>query len=117
MWISRNFNTRGSSGSLETGTVTMSSNGEVEAVSSGVDRLARLSAPFGYSFGVPQGQELVIARLDGEQVAIGTVMQSRGLDEGEIMISSPSGAYIRLCTDGSVIINGLVISREGVIND
>ncbi len=117
MWISRQIGTPKQNSAAETGTVTLNSNGKVEAVSTGVQRDINVFSPFGYSFSVPEGEEMLLIEKSGEQAALGIAVKNKKLLSGEIKIESSSGAYIYLKNDGSVIINGLEISRDGVIND
>lgn len=63
--------------------------------------------PFGYYAVAPQGEK--IKCLDGVVLGSSEPMPQQLL-EGEILISSAGGAYIKLCNDGSVIINGEVIN-------
>ena len=116
MWISRQFSETGkASPELQTGKVTLNSGGELEAVSSGVERNIGIYAPYGYAFSLPQGCELLLSQSSGEQAAIGVSMSSHDLKTGEIRITSASGGYIYLKDDGSVVINGLEINRWGEI--
>lgn len=118
MWISKKLGaSEVKKSEMETGQVTISKNGELEAVSTGVERGVKMLVPFGYSCAVGSGRELVLSRIDGRQVALGTIMQDSTLRTGEIELRSPSGAYIRLKNDGSVVINGLVIDSDGGIAD
>ena len=95
--------------------VTMSSNGAVEATSTGVERNVNFYSPYGYNFCVPKGERLLLTQGGGEQVCIGVENDSSNVEYGEIKITSLSGAYIHLKNDGSIVINGLVISKEGKI--
>ena len=51
----------------------------------------------------------------GEQVCIGVESDSSAVGYGEVKITSLSGAYIHLKNDGSIELNGLLISKEGKI--
>lgn len=113
MWISRQIIKQETQPAIENAKVTKNINGELEAVYSGVGRDVRIFAPFGYSYCVPRGEELLITQSNGMQSALGVEMSSKGLAEGEIMLRAKSGAYICLRNDGSVDINGLVINAKG----
>lgn len=115
MWISKQITKTQDTPAVQTGTSTLNSNGQVEAVSTGAERNIGIYSPYGYSFSLPAGVKMLLAKSDGQQAAIGTLMSSDVLAAGEIMIKSSSGAYIHLKENGSVIINGLEISRNGVI--
>ena len=51
---------------------------------------------------------------DGAVVA-GARMGSTDLAPGEVELRGPGGAVVRLCRDGTVRINGLVINEKGEI--
>lgn len=116
MWISRQFG-KAEQPIVETGKVTLNSNGELEAVSTGVQRDFSVFSPFGYCFSLPQGEDMLLIESSGEQASLGVVMKNENLQTGEVKITSSGGAYIHLRNDGTVVINGVEISKEGVIND
>lgn len=115
MWISKQITKTQETPTVQTGTSTLNSNGQIEAVSTGSERNISIYSPYGYCFSMPAGVEMLLAKSDGQQAAIGTLMNPDGIANGEIMIKSLSGAYVHLKNNGSVIINGLEISRDGVI--
>ena len=108
MWISKQIIKEQKVPAVECGKVTMSSNGAVE-------RNVNFYSPYGYNFCVPKGERLLLTQGGGEQVCIGVENDSSNVEYGEIKITSLSGAYIHLKNDGSIVINGLVISKEGKI--
>ncbi len=115
MWISRQIIKEEKAPTVECGKVTMSSNGSVEATSTGVERNVDFYAPYGYSFCVPKGERLLLTQGGGEQVCIGVENDCSSLEYGEIKITSLSGAYIHLKNDGNIVLNGLTVSKEGKI--
>lgn len=117
MWISKQLANEKQQETplMQSATVTLNSDGNVEVSSTGTERGVQICAPFGYSFSLPAGEKLLLTHSDGAQTAIGVSMDSGGLSTGEIKISSPYGSYIHLKKNGSVIINGLEIDRDGVI--
>ncbi|MGN0522378.1 MAG: hypothetical protein ACI4IQ_07055 [Eubacterium sp.] len=115
MWISRQMPRSEGDDVIQTGKVTLNNDGEVEAVSTGVERNLEIYAPFGYSYSMPSGCEVLLTQSNGEKTALGVIMNGEGLECGEIKISAESGAYVLLKNNGSVIINGLEISSDGVI--
>lgn len=117
MWLSKQVIRKETQPQLENGKVTLSSNGALETVSSGVDRSLVHYAPFGYSYCAPLGENMLLTQLQGETAAVGVEMKKENVASGEIKLTSKSGAYIHLKNDGSVIINGLVINRRGEIED
>lgn len=117
MWISKQFSNSNlnENPAMQTATVTLNDNGDVEASSTGTERGVQFCAPFGYCYSLPTGEKLLLTHCDAEQTAIGVSMNSKDLKSGEIKISSPFGGFIHLKSNGSVIINGLEIDKDGVI--
>lgn len=77
--------------------------------------LTSVIAPYGY-FALPALCTKVAAgSIEGEQLLLGQISKPCDLELGEILISSEHGGYIRFNTKGEVIINGLVITSDGVI--
>lgn len=116
MWISQQISKEHAEPSIQSGRVTLNGSGGLEAVSTGVDRSVDVFSPFGYAYCVPPNTDMLLASFDGKQGALGIAMNAESLDAGEIKITSPFGAYIHLKKDGSVVINGVVISKTGEIN-
>lgn len=117
MWISRRISRSDTEPAVQTGKSTLNSNGSIEAVSTGMERDIEIYSPYGYMFSLPPGTDLLLTKYAGTQAGIGTLMRGGELKPGEIKIFSPSGAYVQLCSDGSVVINGLTINKNGEIND
>lgn len=113
MWISKKLAAESRETDLQTGKSTLNSNGRVEVVSSSVNRNVDMYAPYGYSFSLPAGNNVLLAKGDGGQIGIGVSVDSNELKTGEIKITSSSGGYIHIRQDGSVVINGLIINRNG----
>ena len=101
MWISKQIIKEQKVPAVECGKVTMSSNGAVEATSTGVERNVNFYSPYGYNFCIPKGERLLLTQGGGEQVCIGVENDSSNVEYGEIKIMSLSGAYIHLKNDGS----------------
>jgi hypothetical protein len=117
MWLSKMLSKENSNQTAESGTITLSNNQSWEASATVNARNLSSFSPFGYSFSAPVGEEVILVPSSDGQVALGTKMDSSQLENGEIKIVANSGACIYLKSDGSVEINGLVISPEGVINN
>lgn len=115
MWISRQLAEPDYEPETQNGKSTLGYDGETEIVSTAVNRNVALYAPFGYSFSLPAGCDVLLTRRDGTQAGIGISMKNEGLKTGEIKITAQSGASIYLKSDGSVVINGLTITKNGVI--
>lgn len=117
MWISRQTVKDSEPEPIQTGKVTMSGNNSIEAVSSSPQRNIDIYSPYGYSYALPSGVNMLIARCDAKSAAAGVLMNPVELKAGEIKISSAGGSYILLKNDGSVVINGLVINKNGEIEN
>lgn len=115
MWISEQLTKGQSSPAIQSGVSTLNSNGQVEAVSTGAERNIKIYSPYGYSFSMPAGVEMLLSKSGGQQAAIGALMDSSNIEQGEIKITCASGAYIHLKKNGAVVINGLEIDKDGVI--
>lgn len=117
MWISKKLAAENQQDTpfVQSATVTLNNGVDVEVSSTGTERGVGICSPFGYSFSLPAGERLLLTHSDGEQTAIGVLMDSGKLETGEIKISSPFGSYIHLRKNGSVVINGLEINKDGVI--
>lgn len=116
MWISRQLaQEKQENPPIQTAKVTLNSTGDDNGVSAGSERGVGLCSPYGYCFSLPAGESLILTHCDAQQTAIGVSMASKGLKAGEIKITSQSGGYIYLKNDGSVVINGLEIDKDGVI--
>lgn len=115
MWISRQIIKQEHSLPIECGKVTMNVDGKIEASSTGVERNVGFYSPYGYAYCVPKGETLLLTQGGGEQVCIGVESDSSAVECGEIKITAQSGAYIYLKNDGSIVLNGLTISKEGKI--
>ncbi len=115
MWISRQFTEKQEESLIRPGMSTLNSDGKVEAVSTGAERDVSIYSDYGYCYSLPSGTEMLISNCSGQQAAIGTLLSSKELKSGEIKITAGSGAYVYLKDNGSVIINGLEIDKNGVI--
>lgn len=117
MWISKQLSEENQRETplLQSATVTLNDAGDVEVSSTGTERGVQICSPYGYNFSLPQGEKLLLTHSDGAQTAIGVSMKSSGLEQGEIKIASPFGSYIHFKSNGSVIINGREIDKNGVV--
>lgn len=117
MWLSRQTVKNTAQPAIQKGRVTLNSNGQLEAVSTGAERSIRIYSPYGYKFSPPKGENMLLTQSDGEQASFGVEMSTQGIKPGEIKITSQFGGYIYLKNDGSVVINGLKINSKGEIEN
>lgn len=97
MWLNERARQTGGAG-YECAGVTLGGS-QVETVASAHLRETPVYAPYGYTANVPAGAR----------------MGSADLAPGEVELRGPGGAVVRLCRDGTVRINGLVINEKGEI--
>ena len=116
MWLSKRFGNVDSA-AAETGTVAIGGSSTVKTASTVQAERVHNYAPYGYSSYAPKGENILIINSSGGSVGAGTRMKDESLLEGEISIKSESGAKILLKNDGTVEINGLVITAKGTIAD
>lgn len=115
MWISEAINSATVSQKPEKAVVTMATTGATEATGSFQTRNFMEFAPFGYASKIPEGTEVLMIPTSDGNACCGAKSASHSLKPGEIKITSPFGGYMHLKTDGSVVINGVVISADGKI--
>ena len=64
-------------------------------------------APYGIYTRPAQGEDLMILSAQSGEVCLGVVSQQQEeLLPGEILLKSSGGASIRLCNDGTILLNG-----------
>lgn len=116
MWLSRRFN-KPVPFFAESGTVTSAEKGKTEATSSLCTKDVSNYAPYGYSYSLPVGQELLLVNCRNGGAGAGVKMNGNSnLECGEIMIKSLGGAGICLKNDGTVVINDcFTFTRSGTI--
>lgn len=117
MWLSKMISKNTFSETAEKGSVTFSDSSQWEASASAGVRNVNSYAPYGYQSAVPVGQEVILVPSSDGQVALGTKTDTSSLETGEIRICSLGGASIILKNDGSVVINSLVVDKDGVIKN
>lgn len=71
--------------------------------------------PWGFYSKAPSDVNGVALTLEDGDVIVGHKISERALSEGEVEIFSKGGASIILKNNGSVIINGLLITKNGTI--
>lgn len=114
MWISRHLTKNGGAPLPEAAKITLEGAG-IEATGSSQIRDFVQYGPYGYQAVPPAGSDVLLVPVASGTAAVGAAMGTQGLDKGEIRITALSGAYLCLRGDGSVVINGLVISPGGEV--
>lgn len=121
MWLSKRINKKEQS-FAETAVITSAGAGKTEATSSLCAKDISSYAPYGYSYAVPFGEEILM--INGKNGGAGAGIKMNGadfLENGEILIKSLGGASLYLKNDGSIVVNncitvtenGTVINRNG----
>lgn len=72
-------------------------------------------APYGFCYVAPSGSKGIALPCEDGDITVAYEMPQKNLNEGEVEIFSLGGASIKLKNDGSVVINGLVITSDGRI--
>lgn len=116
MWISRKIAGDTDVRIAEKGRVTMSSN-DFEAGATVMQRSVENYAPYGYCSKAPVGEQVMILPSSDGQAVIGSLCDCANINSGEIKITSMGGAQIVLKNDGTIMLNSMVISKEGVIKN
>lgn len=116
MWLSKKIKSSGDDSRAERGSITLTGN-SLEAESSVNVRSIFTYSPYGYSYVPPLGDEVMLLPCADGRAMIGSRLKPARLKSGEIQISSMGGAKIILRNDGAVEINGLVINKEGAIEN
>lgn len=117
MWLSKTVNKSAADNRAQRGNVTISGSAEIEAHTGGNTKSMDSYTPYGYTCSAPVGEEVAVIPSSDGAIALGTKCKAETLKSGEVMITSLGGAAIYLKNDGSVVINSLVIDRNGVIQN
>lgn len=70
-------------------------------------------SPRGINYRPCEGDNILLMPVENSDVCVGVLCNSAGLASGELSLSSSGGANIHLKNDGSIVLNGLVITRDG----
>lgn len=114
MWLNQKLSRDETAETPHTGMVTRV-NGRLVDVSSHI-RLADIPciSTFGAE-GMPAvGDTVLVLPTIGGYACIG-IQNERPLPEGEVRLTSPGGAELLLKADGSISLNGLIITKEGAL--
>lgn len=111
MWLAKNTADRNKesvdySGNAPAKTIC-AKNGEQFAVGACEYRSLPYCAPYGIYSKPAQGEDLMILSAQSGEVCLGVVCpEEESLFPGEILLRSSGGASIRLCNDGTILLNG-----------
>ncbi len=114
MWISSKLNPVVHTGQPEEARVTLEG-GTGELNGSYQSRNFIQYLPYGYSCALPAGCDVLTLPIPSGRAALGVAGDAADLKIGEIRLRAASGAYLLLRGDGSIVLNGLVIDRNGYI--
>lgn len=115
MYLSRKMNTRFKPNPASAALVSNTGRGKFGAVSSSEQQNVPIFAPYGVSYLPNDKDQLLLVNVSGTEVCVGTLSDYSNLHPGELKLQSQGGAVIHLKTNGDVVINGLTITRDGVI--
>jgi hypothetical protein len=71
--------------------------------------------PRGISYKPMVGDQILLGTAGGADICLGAMTFSDGIMPGELLLTSSGGAYIRLCSNGDIILNGALITPTGRI--
>lgn len=81
-------------------------------------RELRTAYPCGIDASPTAGEEVLLLPLaSGEMVVLGTLRAQSDTPSGELVLQNAMGASIRLKSDGSISLNGLIIRPDGQIQN
>ena len=110
MWINE-LNRKQTVTPAQSGIVTLSEDGQFGVAGCMESRSAPLFAPYGY-FAVPkEGETALLIEMEGGYSVAGFLSRAGNLAPGELELRVPSGAFLRLCTDGTLQLNGYRIAN------
>lgn len=114
MWISKKMASirKNISDENSLGEITDSIGSNVTVQSASEYREIPLIAPYGIAYVPDSGDETVVIPVLGKRICLGTLVQDKNLDPGELMLFSKGGAKIILKNDGTVVINDTIIQAE-----
>lgn len=116
MWISKVLASEAKSSRAETGVVTLSGAQGAEVCATRQSRDFPVYAPYGYRYALPAGTSVLMVPSSRGDACCGSLMEKdMELKAGETALFSAGGASLYLKNNGSVIINGLEITRDGTI--
>lgn len=111
MWLAKNTAGKRKESTEYSGNAPLSSicarSGEHFAVCACEYRKLPHCAPYGIYTRPAQGEDLMILSAQSGEVCLGVVSQQQEeILPGEILLKSSGGASIRLCNDGTILLNG-----------
>lgn len=113
MWISQRMMREKRVAEPQAGPVSLVGEGYLYAQGVREARDMPLFAPYGYAALPPEGEQAMMVPVGQDYVCLGVRTLAGELLPGEVTIASAGGAKIQLRNDGSVVINGLVITKDG----
>lgn len=115
MWISNKIASREKSKERKTASadVTMVSGENIVVQNSNEYRDIKIVSPRGVAYMPVQGDKTVVIPVGDENICIGAINESAGLEAGELMFYSLGGAKIILKNNGEVVINNTTIPAIG----
>ncbi|MGN0551082.1 MAG: hypothetical protein ACI4I4_04475 [Acutalibacteraceae bacterium] len=114
MWLMKNLSINRSKGvQADKGAVASSQGSRVDVKTSQEHIGIPIAAPYGIAYIPPGGEDTVVMPINGGAVCVGTVMKSSNLEPGEIKLFSKGGAELVLKNDGTILANGVDITKGG----
>lgn len=114
MWLNEKMLKADYAPEIENASVTIGGS-SVETLASAQQRDTAVYAPYGYACCIPAGAQVLLISNGSTGAVAGARVKAGTLRPGEVEIRSAGGAKIRLCNDGSVQINSMIINSKGEI--
>lgn len=116
MWMNRAINQLDQPEPLHFATVTQAAGGTINTISHIQTLNTPVVSPAGITSMPQAGQEVfVVPTISGDYVCLGITAADSTILEGELKLFSTGGAIIHLKSNGDIVLNGLIITKDGVI--
>ncbi len=116
MWLTQQLLSRSKMRGNERGRVTMNEGGRLCVSAAVNEQRVEAYTPYGYTSLPPAGTQVLLIPSAQGSVCAGARGDPSGLKAGEIRLCAAGGASIVLKNSGEILLNGLVITRDGKIS-
>ncbi len=115
MWLTDLSSAKKSEKLPEEGSVVESGDKSLSANGASFEKGVPVYAPYGFVSLPPKNTDVLLIPCKNGTVCAGVKVDGTELENGEVMIFSPSGAKIKLCQNGDAVINGVTIASDGTV--
>lgn len=117
MWLGKKFSAEESIKPAESASIT-ACNGTLLSASGSCSEYRDMPvfSCYGITSKPVETTQALVIPFEDSGACVGFLSSSdESLNSGEIQIKAPSGAYIKLCSNGTIIINGVVFNQNGTM--